>query len=196
MTRHPFLESFSRSNALHSSHDEHEQEALEALKTEAYESGYASGWEDALSSNEAAKNRVEAEFERNIQNLSLTYVEAVTHVRSELESFVDAVVEILLPSISSDLTCLNLKSQLIDTGKKCISEPAQIIASQDCFQQIKDMLPSEYSSEFELVQDQTLGQGQVFFKIGGKENQIDLSSVIESISAQLRAVSADLDESE
>ena len=196
MTRHPFLESFSRSTVLQSSEDEHEKEVLDALKNEAYENGYASGWDDALASNEAAKSRVEAEFERNIQNLSLTYIEAVTHVRSELQGFVDALVETLLPSLSSDLICLNLKSQLIDTGKQCISEPAQIIASQDCYQHVKTMLSSEFSSEFEVIQDQSLGRGQVFFKVGGKENQIDLESVLEGISIQLRAMISDKNESE
>lgn len=181
---------------LQSSEDNNEQAELEALKTEAYENGYASGWEDALTSNEATKNRVEAEFERNIKSLSLTYVEAVTHVRSELGDFVEAIVETLLPSISSELICLNLKSQLIDRGDHLISGPIQIVASHDCFQHVKEMLSSEFSSEFEAVQDETLGRGQVFFKIGVKESQIDLSGAIESISAQLRAMRSDEIESE
>ena len=86
---------------------------VETIRTEAFESGYSSGWEDAKNADTEARLRVEAEFERNIQNLVFTYSEAVDCIRGELKTFLSAVVEGFLPEIVPDLTREHVRSELL-----------------------------------------------------------------------------------
>ena len=73
----------------------------EQIRATAFEAGYASGWEDAKDAETNARQRVEAEFERNVQSLAFTYHEAVDRVRGELVGFVEELVEVLITSTHS-----------------------------------------------------------------------------------------------
>ena len=77
---------------------------VEKEKSQSFDLGYASGWEDAQKSLTEAQQRIEAEFERNIQNLVFTYSEAVDCVRGELKTFISAIIEGFLPEMVPDLT--------------------------------------------------------------------------------------------
>ena len=94
MTLQNLLETFEpRKDAAKKPPDQLSAADVEAIRSAAYEAGYASGWEDAQKADSEAQNRVTAEFERNIQNLVFTYSEAVDCVRGELKGFGSAVID-------------------------------------------------------------------------------------------------------
>jgi flagellar assembly protein FliH len=159
-----------------------------ALRSEGYEAGYASGWEDARTADDAARQRVAAEFERNIEALAFTYHEAVDLVRAELMDFVDAVVAAFLPAALPDLTREHLRSALNDLGEQALVKPVEIVVSSDCRHSVEAMLDEDFSLDLTLVEDPGLAPHQIFLRLAETETSIDLMPLVDTLKDQLDAV--------
>ena len=189
MTRHTFLESFDRATgSVAVKPDPVELAKLDAIRSEAYEAGYRSGWDDAVASDKEARQRIEAEFERNIQGLAFTYNEAVDRVRSELKGFVSALLDQFLPSLLPDVLREYVRAELISIGDEQIELPVEIVASSDCLQLLSGMIEDDIAMDVNLVEDQSLANGQVFVRMEGRETQIDFEPLIQNLSRQFAAL--------
>ena len=162
--------------------------SVAAARSEGYEAGYASGWEDAHTSDKAARERIAAEFERNIEALAFTYHEAVDLVRAEVFDFVEAVIEGFLPTILPELTREHLREALRKHGEDLLHAPVDIVVSSDCREVVAEMMSEDFALDLNLVEDSTLAPHQVFLRIGKTETVIDLAPVAETLRAQLLAL--------
>lgn len=190
MTRHRFLETFSR-NASPPTVPAEAQDLVEAARAEGYEAGYASGWDDAMASDQTSRIRMAAEFERNIQNLAFTFAEAVTHVRGELRNFLTDIVDHFFPAIAPDALRSHVKAELLRFGEERMDVPVEIVTSPDCNAVIAEMLKADFSLDVDLVEDPSLSAGQVYVRLGEQELEVDLDPLIEAVSSQLRAIGTD-----
>ena len=189
MTQHTFLESFDRaSGSVAVKTDPAELAKLEAIKTEAFESGYRSGWDDAIASDKDARQRIEAEFERNIQGLAFTYNEAVDRVRSELKGFVSALLDQVLPSLLPELIREQVRADLVSLGDEQIELPVEIVASSDSLQLLSQMIEDDLAMDITLVEDASLANGQVFVRMVSRETLIDFEPFIQNLSRQFAAL--------
>lgn len=161
---------------------------IAAARSQGFEAGYASGWEDAQSSDDAARRRIAAEFERNIETLAFTYHEAVDLIRAELFTFIDAVIESFLPPLLPDLIRAHLRDALRAAGDDGLAAPVEIVASSDSHASVAEMLSDDFALEIILVEDATLAPHQVFLRIGQREKVIDLEPMVELLRQQLSAI--------
>lgn len=187
MTRHPFLESFD-GLPLERAKDRAVEQTLETAKAEAYETGYASGWDDALASDKSARLKLEAEFERNIQCLALTFADAVAHVRGELAGLLDAITSQFLPDTAPNVLREHVKSELMKLGDDLTDVPIQVVASEDCSTAVFEMIGKEAGRNIEVIQDTTLAAGQVYLRLGRSEVEVNLQPLVRAISGQLKAL--------
>lgn len=161
---------------------------IEKIRTEAYESGYSSGWDDARNSADDAHQRVEAEFERNIQNLAFTYNEAVDRIRAELKGFVAALIEGFFPELTPELLREHVRAELIRIADEHIEVPLELVTSPDCAALLRDMLQSDFTLKIELITDQNLAPHQVFIRIAEREIEVDLAPLLGALQEQFKAV--------
>ena len=161
---------------------------IEQIRSQTFEAGYASGWEDAKASENEARQRVEAEFERNIQNLAFTYNEAVDRVRGELKSFVAALIDGFFPDIVPDLLREHVRAELLRVADEFVEVPLEIVTSPDCTELIEEMLQSDFSMKIELTTDDNLARRQVFIRIAERELEIDLSPLLGALKQQFNAI--------
>lgn len=190
MTRHLFLESFDRS-ANEALRKEQQSEQVETIKAQAYEAGYTSGWDDAIASDKTSRLRMEAEFERNIQNLAFTFGEAVTHVRSELRQFLETITDQFLPAIAPDILREHVRAELLRLGEELTDIPVELVTSPDCNPTVAEMLKSDFAMEITLIEDPDLSEGQVYLRLGAREMEINLDPLMKAVSAQLAALNQD-----
>lgn len=189
MTLQNLLETFeARSRPADTPPGSVDPKEVETIRTEAFESGYASGWEDAKQADTEARQRVEAEFERNIQNLVFTYSEAVDCIRGELKTFLSAVVEGFLPEIVPDLTREHVRSELLKIADDLIEAPVEIVCSPDSVPLLEELLHSNASLDIRLVEDGSLAARQVYIRIAEREIEVNVAPLIDALRAQLRAV--------
>lgn len=192
MTRHTFLQSFDQT-ASDGFETPTDTERLDAERAKAFEAGYASGWEDAIASDKTSRMHLEAEFERNIQNLAFTFAEAVTHVRGELSDLLSAINDQFLPQTAPDVLKAHIRSELLRIGDDLTEVLVEIVASPDCNATVADMLKSDFSLDIELVEDESLSASQVFLRLGKREVEINLEPLIRAVSTQLDAMKDDLE---
>ena len=161
---------------------------IEQIRAKTFEAGYASGWEDATSAGDEARNRVEAEFERNIQNLAFTYNEAVDRVRGELKGFVAALIESFFPAIVPDLLREHVRAELIRIADEFVEVPLEIVVSPDCAPLIEDMLQADFAMKITLLTDENLASRQVFIRMAEREVEVDLSPLLSALQEQFKAI--------
>jgi flagellar assembly protein FliH len=195
MTLQNILETFeTESSASVALSGQPDPKELEAIRAEAFESGYSSGWEDAQKADGAARERVEAEFERNIQNLIFTYSEAVDCVRGELKSFLSAIINGFLPEIVPDLTREHVRNELLKLADDLVEAPVEIVCSPDSKALLEELLHSNAALEIRLIEDGSLAARQVYIRIAEREIEVNVTPLIEALRVQLRAVAEDVTE--
>lgn len=164
-------------------------ELIEKARSEGFEAGYASGWEDARKAETESRHRIEAEFERNIQNLAFTYNEAVDRVRGELKTFVATLIEGFFPAIVPEVMREHVRAELLKIADDIVDVPIQVVASPDCAGFVEQMLASDFALRIELVEDASLAAQQVFIRIAEREIEVNVTPLIEALRAQFEAVS-------
>lgn len=191
MTLHKLLETFDPAHLRASASSEPsllDSTEIEAIRQRGFEEGYASGWEDATASETEARRRIDAELERNIQNLAFTYSEAVERVRAELKTFVAALVDGFFPDLMLDLTREHVRAELVRIADAHVEVPLEIVASTDVVDVLQDMLQNDFSLEIELVSDQNLAPRQVFVRSRLREIEVDLSPLLTALREQFEAI--------
>ena len=189
MTLQNLLETFQvRAQGDDTSEGAVDPKEAERIRTEGFEAGYASGWEDAQSADKDTRQRIEAEFERNIQNLVFTYSEAVDCIRGELKSFLSAVVEGFLPEIVPDLTREHVRNELLKIADDLIEAPVEIVCSPDSRVLLEELLQGQTPLDIRLVEDASLAARQVYIRIAEREIEVNVAPLNEALRAQLRAV--------
>lgn len=199
MSLRSLLETFENSPAARQtsvSDAEGKSPDLAAARSQGFDAGYASGWEDAHKADDAARQRVAAEFERNIETLAFTYQEAVDLIRGELFAFLDAVVEKFLPSTLPDLTREHLREALRRLGEEHLVVPVELVVSSDSRRLVDELMNEDFSLEIAIVEDPTLASHQVFFRLGQRETSIDMMPLIDNLRSQLAAMNLTLRENE
>lgn len=166
---------------------------IESLRSKAFEEGYASGWEDAQTADSESRKRIEAEFERNIQNLIFTYTEAVDCVRGELKNFVSAIVEGLFPELVPELTREHVRNELLKIADDMLEAPIEIVTASDSKPLLDDLLERDFSIPINLIEDATLAPRQVYIRIAEREIEVNVAPLVEALRTQLNAV-ADTDQ--
>lgn len=161
---------------------------LAAARSEGYEAGYKSGWDDAHESDDAARQRVAAEFERNMEALAFSYHEAVDLVRAELLDFIRAIVEKFLPDTLPELTREHVRSALLEIGEQQLDASVEIAVSPDGQPLVEDLLDDEFSLDLSVVPDPTLAPHQIFLRLASRETAINLEPLIGSLKDQLDAI--------
>lgn len=181
------LESFDRSLA-ERLEDTEDAAIVERLKAEAFEAGYASGWEDAIASDKTARMQLEAEFERNIQNIAFSFGEAVTQVRGELRDFLAALIEQFLPAIAPEVLREHVRTELLTIGENLTDVPIEVVTSPDCNSTVAEMLSTDFAMDIHLVEDASLSAGQVYLRLGTREVEVTLEPLMRAVSCQLAAL--------
>lgn len=187
MNRHLFLESFDRP-ATGRLEDKTDSQLFENLKSEAFEAGYTSGWDDAIASDRTSRMQLEAEFERNIQGIAFTFAEAVAQVRAELRTFLSVIVDQFLPEIAPDALRAHIRAELLAIGDELTDLPVEIVVSPDCNSAVAEMLEADFAMDIKLVEEPSLAAGQVYMRLGTREIEINLEPLIRAVSNQLDAL--------
>lgn len=189
MTLRSFLEDFHSRSAANSVPDqEGESEYIEAARTEGYERGYASGWEDASKAAEEARKKIDAEFTRNIQDLSFTFHEATNHVRGEVLQLLDQMMTSFFPEILPRTLRESVRHSIQTALEETLDVQIQLVASPDGMPFLSDLLEGEEGLPITLTEEATLAPHQVFIRFAEREIDLNFSDVLEAFSKQLTAI--------
>jgi len=157
--------------------------ALEEAKLTSYESGYSAGWEDATAAQSEDRARVSAELARSLQSLSFTYHEARAHILKAVEPLLREVTGRLLPQIAkASLPQVVLESLMPMVGD-LVDAPVTLVMNPASRPAIEELLQKTNGLPLILQDEPTMGEGQVYLKLGDVEREVNLDRAVAEISA-------------
>lgn len=160
--------------------------ALEEAKLSAYESGYTAGWDDAAAAEADAQNRISADLARSLQGLSFTYHEARTHVVKAIEPLLQEVVDRLLPQIARATLGPVVVETISPIAADLVDVPITLVLNPVARPAVEALLEKTSSLPFTIVDEPTLGEGQVYLRLGEVEREVNLDHALAEISAAVR----------
>lgn len=160
--------------------------ALEDEKLSAYEMGYRAGWDDASSAVNEDQTRACAELARNMQTLSFTYHEARGHVLKAVEPLLLQIVGQLLPEIARETLAPFVLETLMPLAETLGDAPVTLVINPVARAAVEALLNQATGLPMTIEEEPTLGEGQVYIRMGTAETQVDLDQATADIAAAVR----------
>lgn len=164
-----------------------EATALEEGRLQAYEQGYAAGWEDATKAQDEDQSRVRADLARNIQGLGFTYHEARDHILGAIGPLLQDLTSRLLPTMAREAMAPLVLEALMPLVEQASDSPIELVMNPAARPAIVSLLEQTAGLSLVLKEEPTLGEGQVYLRLGGGgETRIDLDRALAEIDAAVR----------
>jgi flagellar assembly protein FliH len=161
--------------------------ALEDERLSAFDKGYAAGWEDAAAAQSDDQARITAELARNLQALGFTFQEARSHVLRALEPLLTAIVGKLLPEMARDTLAPFVLETVMPLAEQGADAPVTLVLNPAARAPVEALLAQATGLPLQLVEEPTLGEGQVYVRLGDSETRVDLDQAIADIAAAVRS---------
>ena len=155
--------------------------ALEETRLASFEQGYTAGWEDAMAARVEEAAGVGADLARNLQALSFTFHEARAHVLAALQPLLMTLVGRVLPATARATLGPMVVERLRPFADRATETPVTLELNPAARPAVEALLRGLPGPPLQVVEEPTLGEGQVYLRFGDHEEHIDLDQVIESI---------------
>jgi flagellar assembly protein FliH len=160
--------------------------ALEDEKLASYDTGYRAGWEDANAAQSDDQSRIGADLARNLQSLGFTYHEARSHILKAIEPLMVEIVGRLLPEIARETLAPFVLETLMPLAEGLGDAPVTLVLNPVARAPVEALLEQATGLPVRIEEEPTLGEGQVYIKLGAVETQVDLDKATADIAAAVR----------
>lgn len=160
--------------------------ALEEARLAAYEQGYSAGWEDASNATSEDQTRIGADLARSIQALGFTYHEARMHVLRAIGPLLQEMVARLLPEMAREALAPVVLETLMPMAEIMADAPVSIVMNPAVRPAIEALLERATGLPLTVIEEPTLGEGQVYLRLGDTETHVDLDRATAEIAAAVR----------
>lgn len=160
--------------------------ALEDEKLASYETGYRAGWDDASAALSEDQSRIRSELARNLQTLSFTYHEARSHVLKAVEPLLLQIVGQLLPEIARETLGPFVLETLMPLAEGLGDAPVTLVINPAARPAVEALLDQATGLPLTIEEEPTLGEGQVYIRLGTVETQVDLDKATAEIASAVR----------
>jgi len=160
--------------------------ALEEARLASYDTGYSAGWEDAIAAQSDEQGRMRADLSRHLQALGFSYQEARMHVLKSIEPLLVEIVARLLPDLARETLAPVVLEALMPMAEAMADTPVTLVMNPAARPAIETLLDRATGLPLILVEEPTLGEGQVYLRLGTTETQIDLDRAVADITAAVR----------
>lgn len=158
---------------------------LEQARVEGYEAGYKAGWDDAAQSDATEREKIDADFARNLQDLGFTFHEARAHVMDALEPLLAGMVKQVLPQLVAATLGQTIVEELLPLATEAADTPIEVVVAPASRAVLENLLQEASAVPFALVEEPTLAPGQVFLRTAKSERQLDFASAIDRIETAI-----------
>lgn len=154
---------------------------FEEMRLAAFEKGYTAGWDDAVAAQDAEQARLRADLARNLEDLSFTYAEARAHVLQAMEPLLRDMVAKVLPALARDSLAPVVLETLLPLAEEMAGAAITVVVNPANRPAVEALLTARKTLPLTFVEEPSLGEGQVYLRMGDAESRIDLDGVIAAI---------------
>ena len=159
---------------------------LEDIRMQAYEQGYTAGWDDAASAQSEDQSRIQADFARNLQSLGFTFHEARMHVLRAVQPLLNEIVTCLLPEMAREALASVALEILMSLADEMADAPVTLVLNPASRPAVEALLEKATGLQLTVIEEPTLGEGQVYLRLGDVETRVDLDRATADIATAVR----------
>ncbi len=163
-----------------------EQGALEDIRMLAYEQGYTAGWDDAAATQADDQTRIQADLARNLQSLGFTFQEARMHVLRAIQPLIHEIVTCLLPQMARETLATIALDTLMPMADEMADAPVTLVLNPASRAAVETLLEQATGLQLTVIEEPTLGEGQVYLRMGDVEIRVDLDRATADIAGAVR----------
>lgn len=157
--------------------------ALEDARMQAYEQGYTAGWDDAAAAQTDDQTRIRGDFARNLQSLGFTFQEARMHVLRAIHPLLHEIITHLLPEMAKESLASVALEILMPLADEMADTPVMLVLNPASRTAVETLLEQTTGLPLTVIEEPTLGEGQVHFRLGDVEARIDLDRATADIKS-------------
>ena len=131
-----------------------------AFRKEAFDEGYAAGWDDAVKQTQSDAAKAEAQISAALQTLDFTYFEARHHVLASLRPLIDAMMNSVLPNAAKEALIPLAVAELEALAKKT-EAPIELRCAAETADRLQAHLATNSSTPARVVVEDTLTDAQI-----------------------------------
>jgi flagellar biosynthesis/type III secretory pathway protein FliH len=163
-----------------------EVSAVEEAKIASYEQGYSAGWEDASAAQQGDQSRIRADLARSLQSLSFTFQDARGHVLQAIRPLILEMTSRLLPQIARDALGPMVLDALMPLAEELADAPLTLVLNPAVRDRVEGLVAEATGLPMVIEDELSLSEGQVYIRLGPKEQKVDLDRVTSEITAAVR----------
>jgi flagellar biosynthesis/type III secretory pathway protein FliH len=163
-----------------------EVSAVEEAKIASYEQGYSAGWEDASAAQQGDQSRIRADLARSLQSLSFTFQDARSHVLQAIRPLILEMTNRLLPQIARDALGPMVLDALMPLAEELADAPLTLVLNPAVRDRVEGLVAEATGLPMVIEDELSLSEGQVYIRLGPKEQKVDLDRVTSEITAAVR----------
>lgn len=152
--------------------------AAETARVEAYETGYKTGWDDAVRAAEDERRALGEELARNLRELSFTYFEARDELLLGMRAFLREMIDTLFPALLPEAAASGLADALSALVEEAGNGAIAVSVSPEDAATVRSLLPLPDGVELAVTEEPALAPGQARLKSSGHEVAIDAARVV------------------
>lgn len=164
-----------------------EGDMLEEERLASFDKGYSAGWEDANAAQADDQARIRADLARHLQSLGFTYHEARAHVLSALKPLLTQITARLLPEMAREALAPLVLETLMPLAEGLADQPVGLVLNPAARPAVEALIGQATGLPLDLREEPTLGEGQVYLRLGSAEARVDLDAAVAGIAAAVRA---------
>jgi len=157
--------------------------SIEETRLQSYDSGYAAGWEDATAATQDDQSRIGSELANNLQQMAFTFQEARSHILKSVQPVLTQLCTQLLPPLAREVlapvvldTIMPLMDDLADT-------PVHVVLNPVARPALERLLSQAAGLPLVIIEETTLGEGQVYLRLGEIEHRVDLDLAVTRLTS-------------
>lgn len=167
---------------------ESEDDDLAEHKLKSFEDGYEAGWVDAVKATESDQDAILSEFKQNLDDNAFTYQEALGKLTTALKPMLHAIVSKVLPRTLDAGLALHMAENLEALIKDQLVENASVSLNPRSKSLIEEKLAEmDHKVPLTLISDAALGDGQLQFRVGHSELDINFDALLAGLNTAIDA---------
>jgi len=161
------------------------EDSIEEVRLSGFEKGYQAGWDDASRAISAERSHISSELARNLIDLSVSYQEACDHVIYSMKPLLTALVETVLPSITKNTLGIRVVSEVLNMAREHSDSVFVLTVAPESHAKIATLMDDGLLEKVNFIEDSSLGEGQVYLKLGNDERIINFEALYSEAAAAL-----------
>lgn len=164
-----------------------EASVLDEAKVASFEQGYSAGWEDAAAAQADDQSRIRANLARNLQTLAFTFQDARGHVLQAIRPLILEMTSRLLPEVAREALAPTVLEALMPLADEMSEAPLTLVLNPAVHERVEALIAQATGLPMQIEEEPSLGEGQVYIRLGTAETKVDLTQVTTDITSAVRA---------